>query len=97
MDGVPNRLKAHPLKQFCVSDGKIGITLSKAKIIARQQLDPVFHRNGVAYAVNRDLLLEGKTLKSANTGALVLEDFQVSIDTEFDISLAEFVEASMQA
>ena len=57
----------------------------------------MFHRNGVAYAVNRDLLLEGKTLKSANTGALVLEDFQVSIDTEFDISLAEFVEASMQA
>ena len=76
--------------------GKLSITLSKAKKSLQQQLDPVFHRNGVAYAVNRDLLLE-ETLKSANTGALVLEDFQVSIDTEFDISLAEFVEASMQA
>ena len=94
----PTDSKAHPLKQLCVSDGKIEYySLEGEKIIARQQLDPVFHRNGVAYAVNRDLLLEGKTLKSANTGALVLEDFQVSIDTEFDISLAEFVEASMQA
>ena len=94
----PTDTKAHPLKQLCVSDGKIEhYSPEGGKIIARQQLEPVFHRNGVAYAVNRDLILEEKTLKSANTGALVLEDFQVSIDTEFDISLAELLETSMQA
>jgi CMP-N,N'-diacetyllegionaminic acid synthase len=92
----PTDSKAHPLKQLCVSDERIEhYSPDGETIIARQQLEPVFHRNGVAYAVNRHLLLEEKTLKSANTGALVLEDFHVSIDTEFDISLAEFVEANL--
>jgi CMP-N-acetylneuraminic acid synthetase len=62
-----------------------------ATIIARQQLQPVYHRNGVAYAIIRDCLEEQRTIKGARTGALVLSDHHVSIDTELDFDLVEFV------
>ena len=62
-----------------------------AQIIARQQLEPVYHRNGVAYAITRACLLEQKTIKGARAGAYVVAGEHVSIDTEQDIELIEFL------
>jgi CMP-N-acetylneuraminic acid synthetase len=91
----PTDSKAHPLKQLTVSDGALGYyDTAGARIIARQQLEPVYHRNGVAYAITRQCLLEQRTIKGAQAGALVLERPHISIDTEWDISLAEFMEAA---
>lgn len=84
--------KAHPLKQLTVKADKLGLyDPSGATIIARQQLDPVFHRNGIAYAITRDCLLEQKTIMGGRTGALVLDGQFVSIDTEWDLALVEFI------
>jgi CMP-N,N'-diacetyllegionaminic acid synthase len=84
--------KAHPLKQLAVRDGVMDYWDPRgAQIIARQQLEPVFHRNGVAYAVTRACLLEQKTIKGARTGAYVVAGEHVSIDTEWDIELIEFL------
>ena len=90
--------KAHPLKQLTVSDGRLDHWDERgAGIVARQQLEPVYHRNGVAYAMTRDCLLEQKTLLGARTGALVLDGHLVSIDTEWDIELVEFILARQEA
>jgi CMP-N-acetylneuraminic acid synthetase len=85
--------KGHPLKQLNVGEeGALDLyDASGAQIIARQQLEPVYHRNGIAYAFTRECLLEQKTIRGKRTGALVIEEPCVNIDTEWDLELAEFL------
>jgi CMP-N-acetylneuraminic acid synthetase len=86
--------KAHPLKQLTVSPdaGRLDYyDPAGREIIARQQLTTVYHRNGIAYAITRDCLLGQKTIMGARTGAYVVDGPAVSIDTEWDIDLCEFV------
>ncbi len=84
--------KSHPLKQLCLHENKLDYYDSGGQeIIARQQLSPVYHRNGVAYALTRDCLMNQVALLGNRTGALVLHGDFVSIDTEYDIKLAEWI------
>ncbi len=86
--------KEHPLKQLTVDrdSGRMDFyDADGGKIIARQQLTPVYHRNGVAYAISRSCLLDQKNIKGANTGALVIPGHMVSIDTLWDLQLAEYI------
>ncbi len=84
--------KEHPLKQLTVDSGSLNYyDPAGSKIIARQQLTPVYHRNGVAYVMTRRCLLEGRSIMGQRTGALVLAEPLVSIDTRWDLALAEFI------
>jgi CMP-N,N'-diacetyllegionaminic acid synthase len=84
--------KAHPLKQLVVQDGVMEYWDARgSQVVARQQLTPVFHRNGVAYAVTRSCLLEQRTIKGKRAGAYIVSGDQISIDTEHDIALVEFL------
>jgi len=84
--------KEHPLKQLTL-DGKTGAMdyydPRGAEIIARQQLTPVYHRNGAVYAITRECLLDQKSIKGRRTGALVIREAMISIDTRYDLELAE--------
>ena len=74
--------KSHPLKQLVVKDSSINYYDDKgSKVIARQDLEPVFHRNGIAYVISRDCLVNQKSIKGNKTGALVIEGEHISIDT----------------
>jgi len=85
--------KAHPLKQLTIApDGRMDYyDPAGARIIARQQLTPVYHRNGIAYAITRSCLLDQKTIKGGKTGAVVIEGPVVNIDTEEDIEWANWL------
>lgn len=84
--------KNHPLKQLTIEDEQLDYYDSSGNtIVARQQLKPVYHRNGVAYAITRDCLLQQGSIKGQRTGGLVLDGHFVSIDTEWDIALVEFI------
>lgn len=84
--------KAHPLKQLTIVDGRLGYYDDSGKqVIARQQLQPVYHRNGVAYAITRDCLLNQGSIMGARPGALVLDGTFINIDTQWDLELAELV------
>jgi len=85
--------KGHPLKQLLIeADGGMDYyDPAGANIIARQQLKPVYHRNGIAYAITRDCLLGQRSIKGARTAALVIEGDHVSIDTMWDLELVEFI------
>jgi len=89
--------KGHPLKQLTVAgDGAMDYYDPKgAAIIARQQLVPVYHRNGIAYAITRECLLGQKAIKGRRTGALVIEGVHVSIDTEQDLMLVEWISRNL--
>lgn len=84
--------KAHPLKQLVIKDDMLDYYDPEgAKIIARQQLKPVYHRNGVAYAITRQCLEEQKTIKGKRTSAVIITDPLVNIDTMDDLTYAEFL------
>ncbi len=88
----PTDSKAHPLKQLSVTGGALDYyDPDGAAILARQQLKPVYHRNGIAYAMTRACLLDQRSIKGTRTGALVVEGEHVSIDTEWDLALVEFL------
>lgn len=84
--------KGHPLKQLTIVDGAMDYyDPNGAKIIARQQLVPVYHRNGIAYAITRECLVSQRSIKGQKAGAYVIEGDHVSIDTEWDLELVEFI------
>jgi CMP-N-acetylneuraminic acid synthetase len=85
--------KAHPLKQLVLSkSGTVEFyDEAGARIVARQQLDPVYHRNGIAYAFTRDCLLNQGNIKGRRTGAVVIDEPTANIDTELDLLWAEFL------
>jgi CMP-N-acetylneuraminic acid synthetase len=85
--------KSHPLKQLTVGGGReLGYYDPRgATIVARQQLQPVYHRNGLAYAFTRECLVVQKTINGRRTGAAVIEGPVANIDTELDLAWAEFL------
>jgi CMP-N-acetylneuraminic acid synthetase len=87
----PTDPKYHPLKQLTIGDdGALDYFDGRgASIIARQQLSPVYHRNGAAYAITRACLLKQNSAKGRRTGAVVIREQMVNIDTPEDIELAE--------
>lgn len=84
-------LRYHPWKQLVVEeDGALQYYDSRgANVIARQQLQPLFHRNGIAYVVTRDCLLRSNTLHGARTRAFIVPGEHISIDTEEDLIRVE--------
>jgi len=88
--------KCHPLKQLTVKDGIFDYCDTKGKgIIARQELPPVYHRNGIAYAIKRETLISGQSISGKKSGALICTGDFVSIDTEFDFLLAELIHSTL--
>jgi CMP-N-acetylneuraminic acid synthetase len=84
--------KAHPLKQLVIENDRLDYyDPAGAKIIARQQLKPVYHRNGVAYAISRRCLTELKSIKGEKASAVVINDPLVNIDTPDDLLWANFL------
>ena len=86
-------LKFHPLKQLALdSNGLMDFFLKEGKaIVARQQLTPVYHRNGIAYAFTRACLLDQKSIKGERTGVVVIEGKTPNIDSIEDLNFAEKV------
>lgn len=85
--------KAHPLKQFVIDRfGRIDYyDPAGAEIVARQQLRPVYHKNGIAYAFTRSCLVEQGTIRGTKTAGMVIDGPVANIDTEFDLELAELL------
>ena len=60
-----------------------------SKIIARQQLDDLYHRNGAVYVIARDLILNEASLIGGKSFAYISDRPHISIDTLEDLELAE--------
>lgn len=84
--------KGHPDKQLIIKEGKIEFYSERgAEIIARQQLNPTFHKNGITYAITRNCLLNKKSIKGDKCVPLIIEGYIPNIDSEIDIKFAEFL------
>ncbi len=89
----PTDPKSHPLKQLVLdSEGRMQLFDERgADIVARQQLAPVYHRNGAAYAITRDCLLEQGSILGERAAAVVIDEPMCSIDTVEDFLTCEQV------
>lgn len=84
-------LRYHPLKQLRVAEGELSYyDPASVNIVARQQLDMLYYRNGACYAARRETVMDKASLSGERCGAVVLDEPLVSIDTELDLELAEF-------
>ncbi len=85
-------LKFHPLKQLILKKNILSHYNKKGKkIIARQQLTNTYYRNGVVYAVTRELILKNKNLISNKSSGYLINTPQISIDTVKDLKLASLL------
>lgn len=88
----PTDLKYHPRKQLLLEDGALSFfDPAGAGVIARQQLAPIYHRNGAAYAFTRGCLLDHGSIMGENASAVVIEEPMISIDTLEDFAQVEQV------
>jgi len=84
--------KAHPLKQLVIKNEEIHYyDKAGAKIIARQELTTTYHKNGIAYAMTRDCIINQKSIKGEKCIPLLINEPVVNIDTEFDLAFANFL------
>ena len=84
--------KHHPYKQLVLDGDRLDYYDERGRdIIARQQLQPVYHRNGVAYAITRDCLIVHRNISGRRTSAVVISEAMPNIDTELDLALAEII------
>ena len=84
--------KSHPIKQLTLQNGQLDFYDQKGRdIIARQQLSPVYHRNGIAYAMTRQCLVEQGTTIGSNSTAIVIDEYCPNIDTEYDLEWANWL------
>ncbi|MCB1275300.1 acylneuraminate cytidylyltransferase family protein [Prosthecobacter sp.] len=83
-------LKFHPLKVLRIHDGKLDLWDDRGhQIIARQQLEPLYYRNGICYAFTRKCLMETRTIYGKNAGACIISHPFANIDNETDFETAE--------
>ena len=85
-------LTYHPRKQLALSpQGNLSFVIPGGhEIVARQELESVFHRNGVCYAFTRDFLVDSEsTYSEFKTSAVVTSGAHISIDTPEDLAAVE--------
>ena len=88
----PTDTKAHPLKMLKVEEDRLEFyDDAAASITARQQLPPLYVRNGACYAMRREALLEGDNVITERTFASVIDRQLVNIDEPIDFEWAEFL------
>ena len=83
--------KYHPLKQLVDNNGLLEYwDISRApNIVARQQLTKTYVRNGLAYAFDRNFLMEERRLLGNRSMPVIVDRPSISIDTEEDMELAK--------
>lgn len=82
----------HPQKQVKISSGgQLNFYIdSGQQIVARQELETAYHRNGVCYAFTAEFVrASGTVFSPGRSSAVVSSNHHISIDTPEDIALVE--------
>jgi len=88
----PIDARSHPGRALAIHNGRISYYEARGRDIAnRQELEPLYARNGVCYALTRDCILRRKAVITDDSRALVIARPVVSIDTPIDMEWATFL------
>ena len=89
--------KYHPFKQLYIKNNKLNFFSKKMgkRIIARQQLNKTFHRNGAVYALSTKYFKKTEEMIGKNTGYIICNKYLTSIDSIFDLKYSEWIEKNV--
>jgi len=96
IDGVISVIRVedtHPARMYEVDQDGIICSLQPVyENYRRQDLPPIFLRNGAIYLVRREQLVENRTfMPKKKIGIVMRSDYSVNIDTELDVLTAEVI------
>lgn len=84
---------SHPARMYKLEENGVITSLSlQYENSRRQDLPPIYHRNGAIYLVRRNQLFENRTFMPQKKAGLVMNsDYMINIDTEQDVLIAEVI------
>jgi len=84
--------KMHPYKALDIRDGRLQPFLPEGRdVTRRQQLEPLYWRNGACYAATRACVREQHTLIGERCAPYVCERMLVNIDDPWELEWAEWL------
>ena len=82
----------HPVRMYRLVDGRLVSYAPEPPGRLRQDLSPVYHRNGAIYAFRRELIEKAGTFIGPDTRPLIMpRERSINIDDELDLLLADLV------
>lgn len=82
----------HPARLYRIDDRRLSPYESQWELLNRQDLPPVYNRNGAVYAIREKILREQKTFFPPNNKPYIMPKIRsLSIDDEIDFLIAEFL------
>lgn len=85
----------HPARMYRMENGCLVSFDEKFVSARRQELPPVYHRNGAIYAFRRSLLEQDTLMGQTILPYIMAEDRSLNIDTEYDLVLADLILSRM--
>lgn len=80
----------HPARMYFLNEGKLCSLYPDQERVRRQDLPPLYRRNGAIYAIRRDEMLRLRSLIGVDAVPFVMStNVSVNIDTEIDLQLAD--------
>lgn len=77
----------HPARMYRVEDGRLAALFPELSAIRRQDLPPVYHRNGCLYVFGPAEIESGTIIGDAMVPYIMPHESSVNIDTELDLVL----------
>lgn len=89
--------KSHPHKVFLLEEGRLRFyEACGADVVNRQELAPLYWRNGVCYALTRACVLEQRAVVTDDTVPYLVRHETANIDEPIDVLWAEFLMSRFQ-
>jgi CMP-N-acetylneuraminic acid synthetase len=83
-------LKFHYRKQLKIGSGDaLELAFSGDRVVARQELQQVFMRNGACYVFSRDTVMNDPNLLGTNCGYVISNGIRPNIDTTDELELCQ--------
>ena len=77
----------HPARMYRIEDGRLASLLPELAAVRRQDLPPVYHRNGSLYVLGPREVESGRIIGDAMVPYVMPPSSSVNIDTEVDLLL----------
>jgi N-acylneuraminate cytidylyltransferase len=81
----------HPARMYRMENGLLVSFDETFATARRQDLPPVYHRNGAIYAFRRSLLDQNMLIGKRILPYVMTEDRSLNIDTEYDLVFADYI------
>lgn len=90
--------KFHPAKVFVSGEGRLRFYEQRgADVVNRQELEQLYFRNGVCYALTRECVTERRRIVTGDTQVLLVEHETVNIDEPSEFALADVLVADVDS